>query len=215
MEEFACKVNLGCGISAAEGWHNFDNSPSIWLSRIPLINRWKRIPHWPSNVRRLDVIKGLPFKPGSVDRIYSSHMIEHLTFGDAVKVLRHCHLALRIGGILRIAVPDLRIIVNDYLAGESAERFIDRLLLRSTASDILHKGANHQTMYDAAYLAVLFRQAGFPNPEQKQFAQSQIPDIGRVELEVRKHETLYMEATKSPMWSSQPRAETVPAEPNP
>ena len=196
MEEFACKVNLGCGISGVEGWHNFDNSPTIWLSRIPILNRWKRIPRWPADVRRIDVIKGLPFKPGSVDRIYSSHMIEHLTFSDAVKVLSHCHRALQVGGILRIAVPDLRIIVNDYLAGESAERFVDRLHLLSNASDIFHKGASHQAMYDAASLASLFCQSGFLKPEQKQFAQSRIPDIRRVELEVRKDESLYMEAIK-------------------
>lgn len=194
--KFVCKVNLGCGVSGSESWHNFDNSPTIWLSRIPILCRWKRIPRWPSDVRRMDVIKGLPFKPGTVDCIYSSHMVEHLAFGDAVKVLSHCHEALRVGGILRIAVPDLRTIVDDYLADGSAPTFIDRLHLRSSASEAFHKGAHHQTMYDARYLASLFREAGFPNPERKEFGQSQISDIGDVELESRKHESLYMEATK-------------------
>src|SRR5258708_5868023 len=123
VEAFVCKLNLGCGISGAKGWYNCDNSPTILLSRIPVIRRWKRIPRWPSDVCRVDVIKGLPFKAESVDCIYSSHMLEHLAFDDAVKVLSHCYRALRVGGILRIVVPDLRIIVDDYLADGSASTF--------------------------------------------------------------------------------------------
>jgi predicted SAM-dependent methyltransferase len=196
VEEFVCKVNLGCGVSGSEGWYNFDNSPTILLSRIPVLCRWKRIPRWPSDVRRVDVIKGLPCKSGTVDCIYSSHMVEHLAFSDAVKVLSHCHQALRFGGILRIAVPDLRAIVDDYLADGSAPIFIDRLHLRSNVSEVFHRGAHHQTMYDASYLAFLFRQSGFSHPERKEFGHSEIPDIGSVELESRKHESLYMEATK-------------------
>ena len=130
-EEFRCKVNLGRGVSGAKGWHNFDNSPTIWLSRVPLLRRWKRIPRWPSDVRHVDVIKGLPFEPETVDCIYSSHMIEHSTFGDAVKVLNHCRKVLRVGGVLRITVPDLRIMGDDYVANGDAARFVERLHLSS------------------------------------------------------------------------------------
>ena len=123
-------------------------------------------------------------------------MIEHLSFSDALRIMGHCNTALRIGGVLRIVVPDLRILVNDYLAGESAEKFVDRLQLRSNASDLFHKGAHHRAMYDANYLATVFRSAGFPSPEQKRFLESRIPDIASVEPESRKFESLYMEAVK-------------------
>lgn len=195
------KVNLGCGTSGAEGWLNFDNSPTILLSRIPLIRRWRRIPNWPADVRRIDAIKGLPFRSETVDCIYSSHMIEHLDFNDAVKVLTHCRAALRVGGVVRIAVPDLRTFIDDYLTDGNAERLIQRLHLRSKVGDVFHKGSTHRAMYDAKYLAALFRQAGFPSPEQKQFGESRIADIASVELESRKDESLYMEAEKYvPSW---------------
>jgi SAM-dependent methyltransferase len=196
MEDFRCKVNLGCGISGAKGWHNFDNSPTIWLSRVPLLRRWKRLPRWPSDVRHLDVIKGLPFKPGTVDCIYSSHMIEHLAFIDAVKVLSHCRKVLRVGGVLRITVPDLRIMVDDYVANGDAARLVERLHLSSNFSDVFHKGACHRAMYDADYLAFLFNKAGFASPERRQFGESHIPEIGEVELESRRFGGLFMEATK-------------------
>jgi hypothetical protein len=69
--------------------------------------------------------------------------------------------------------------------------------LHSNLSDVFHKGAHHQSMYDASYLAAAFRKAGFSCPEQKKFAQSQIPNIGSVELESRSDERLYMEALKN------------------
>jgi hypothetical protein len=86
--------------------------------------------------------------------------------------------------------------VNDYLADGSAPNLIDRMQLRSNVSDLFHKGSHHQTMYDAKYLAFLFRQSGFLYPKQKEFRQSLIPDIESVELESRKDESLYMEAAR-------------------
>ena len=76
-------VNIGCGVSAPEGWYNIDNSPTIWVSRIPLARRLLRTPAWPRNVHRHNVLKGLPFDDESVDCIYSSHTFEHFTYAQS------------------------------------------------------------------------------------------------------------------------------------
>jgi SAM-dependent methyltransferase len=48
-----------------------------------------------------------PVPPGSVDRIYGDNVIEHFPLDVARAVLRHCHDALRAGGGIRLATPDV------------------------------------------------------------------------------------------------------------
>jgi hypothetical protein len=51
------KVNIGCGLSGISRSNNLDNSPTITLSRIPVLNRLLKTPAWPRDVRRYDVRK--------------------------------------------------------------------------------------------------------------------------------------------------------------
>ena len=104
------------GLSGISGWHNLDNSPTITLSRIPLLNRLLRTPAWPKDVRRYDVRKGLPFADNSVYYVYSSHTFEHFTYEESAQIAQDCWRVLRSGGILRIVVPDLELIVREYMA---------------------------------------------------------------------------------------------------
>ena len=46
------------------------------------------------------------FRPESIDRILSEHMLEHLSEDQAKITLRECHRYLKPGGLLRLAVPD-------------------------------------------------------------------------------------------------------------
>ena len=127
------KLNIGCGTSGIDGWVNIDNSPSILLSRFPFGRRIFRTPDWPRDVRRADVRKRIPFPDSSVSCIYSSHTFEHFTYEESLAVARECFRVLRPGGILRIVVPDLGIMVRDYLAGVAdpmaSHKFVSRLLL--------------------------------------------------------------------------------------
>src|SRR3982751_3382986 len=109
-------INLGCGTTPAEGWVNLDRSPGLELRRLPASVRAalarfgisESTVDWPENVRRVDATRGLPFGPDSVDAIYSSHMLEHLSLGDADLVLVECRRVLKPGAVLRLALPDLR-----------------------------------------------------------------------------------------------------------
>jgi predicted SAM-dependent methyltransferase len=194
------KLNIGCGTSGIKGWVNIDNSPSILLSRLPLGKRIFRTPDWPRDVRRADVRKRIPFPDSSVACIYSSHTFEHFTYPESSAVARECFRVLRPGGILRIVVPDLGILVRDYLA-ETADpmashRFISRLLLTASVRDMVHTGAHHKQMFDARSLAHMLRETGFRAPELSAFGSSRIAEIEQVELESRRSESLYVEATR-------------------
>lgn len=192
-------VNIGCGTSVPDGWYNIDNSPTIWLSRIPLARRLFRVPAWPKNVRRHNVLKGLPFADARVDFIYSSHTFEHFTYEQSMALTKECLRVLKPGGILRIVVPDLARLVDDYLADPAplaSHTLVKRLLLGHTWRDLLHPGAHHSQMFDARSLLAMMREAGFENPVQSCFGESRIPSVLSVELEERKHESLYVEAEK-------------------
>ena len=194
------KLNIGCGTSGIEGWVNIDNSPSILLSRWPLGKRIFRTPNWPLDVRRIDVRKRIPYPDASVACIYSSHTFEHFTYEESRAVSRECFRVLKPGGILRIVVPDLGIMVRDYLADTAdplaSHRFVGRLLLTANVRDLIHAGAHHKQMFDARSLVHMLQEAGFPAPEVSAFGRSRIADIAEIEPESRRSESLYVEATK-------------------
>lgn len=193
------KINLGCGVSGIPGWHNLDNSPTITLSRIPGLNRLLKTPAWPQDVRRCDVRDGLRFATGSVRYIYSSHTFEHFSPEESLVIAKDCYRVLMPGGVLRIVVPDLGLIVKEYIDDSSptaAQTLISRLGLNHSWQDVIHPGSNHSQMFDAKALVHLLREAGFGKVEISSYRKSAIPEIDQIELEVRRRESLYVEAIK-------------------
>ncbi|MGA7648773.1 MAG: methyltransferase domain-containing protein, partial [Terriglobales bacterium] len=194
------KLNIGCGTSGIEGWVNIDNSPSILLSRLPFGKKIFRTPDWPRDVLRVDVRKRIPYPDASVACIYSSHTFEHFSYEESRAVARECFRVLKHGGILRIVVPDLGIMVRDYLADTAdplaSHRFVSRLLLTANVRDLVHAGAHHKQMFDARSLVHMLQEAGFAAPEVSAFGSSRIADIAKIELESRRSESLYVEAAK-------------------
>ena len=198
------KLNIGCGTSGIEGWVNIDNSPSILLSRLPLGKKIFRTPDWPRDVLRVDVRKHIPYPDGSVACIYSSHTFEHFSYEESRAVARECFRVLKPGGILRIVVPDLGIMVRDYVRDYLADsgdplashRFIAGLLLTANVRDLVHAGAHHKQMFDSRSLVHMLQEAGFRAPEVSAFGSSRIAEIAKIELESRRGESLYVEAAK-------------------
>ncbi len=90
-------LNIGCGARLSAGWVNLDRSPTSPETMV------------------CDVSRGLPFPSARFDVVYHSHLLEHLRRQDAVQLLQECSRVLRVGGILRVAVPDLELQVRAYL----------------------------------------------------------------------------------------------------
>src|SRR3989442_2634462 len=95
-------VNVGCGLSTGASWVNIDSSPSLRLSRLPLVGevlvRVARLPAWPPSARYGDIVKGTTIRPGSCDLIFASHVLEHLSEEDCSLALAHIYASLRPGG---------------------------------------------------------------------------------------------------------------------
>lgn len=209
------RVNVGCGQTPTEGWQNFDNSMSIRLAKVPLLvsllaklRLLKR-----SQLEFIEFIRGnaieyadgaekLPFATGSVDVVYSSHMLEHLDREEARGFLREARRVLKPGGIIRLAVPDLRGQVQGYLESNDADAFIagthltqERPRTLAKRLRILFVGTrHHQWMYDGASLSRLLISEGFENASVVPAGASRIPDPGNLDLSERKDESVYVEA---------------------
>lgn len=199
LDSSSAKINIGCGLSGIPGWHNLDNSPTIPLSRIPGVRRLLKTPAWPRDVRRYDVRRGLRFSDCSVRYIYSSHTFEHFTYAESLAIAKDCYRVLVPQGIMRVVVPDLERIVRDYISDatpEAARTMISRLSLNHSVHDMVHPGSNHAQMFDGKALVDLLRQAGFQRVEVSTFGVSGIPEIAQLDLEVRRKESLYVEAVK-------------------
>jgi predicted SAM-dependent methyltransferase len=83
------QVNFGCGNTKKPGFVNVDIRPSSAADVVA--EAW-------------DVSA---FATGSVDLVYSRHMLEHLDPMDARRTLRAWHDILKPDGILNVIVPDI------------------------------------------------------------------------------------------------------------
>jgi len=120
------KLNLGCGASCPAGWVNIDSSFGVWLSKKTILktilkiiipNSWGILPNdaWPKNTVWMNLTEKFKFQDNSVDFIFSSHTFEHLTYEEASFVFKECYRVLKPKGVIRIIVPDFRVLVNQYL----------------------------------------------------------------------------------------------------
>lgn len=94
-------LNVACGSRISPNkthtWENIDFSP---LDK---------------RVKKVNLLQNLPYKDNSFDVAYSSHFLEHLSKDNARKFLLELNRIVKVGGIVRLVVPDLANIVSEYL----------------------------------------------------------------------------------------------------
>jgi predicted SAM-dependent methyltransferase len=89
-------LNLGCGSHFNLQWVNVDFLKTG------------------DDVIAHNLLEGVPFDDNSFEVVYHSHVLEHFQKNDAPKFIAECYRVLKPGGKIRIAVPDLEQIVNNY-----------------------------------------------------------------------------------------------------
>ncbi len=214
-KEKIMRINVGCGQNPTKGWRNFDNSLSLRLAKIPFLpellnkarileaSQYQFIHFARSNdIEHGDVTKGLPLADGSVDVLYSSHMLEHLDREEASLFLREARRVLGSGGIIRLAVPDIHKYVQQYIESEDADAFIAGTLLCQPRPktiiqrlSVLFVGTrHHQWMYDGVSLCRLLLEHGFVKAEVMQAGQTKTQAPEPLDLHERLSESVYVEA---------------------
>ena len=167
MKEKLNYLNIGCGKRFHKAWINLDVLPAD------------------TNVIHCDVTKGLPFKDDSMDMVYHSHVLEHLSQEKGKQLINECYRVLKKGGILRVVVPDLEQIVRNYLL------FLEKNLTNPTKES---KANYHWTMMEL-YDQVIRNQSGGQmtnyltnNPSNKEFILSRLGEEVRPIIEGEKEE---------------------------
>ena len=179
------KLNLGSGERwSREGWTTLDHN-SLRPFSLPS-QAWD-----------------LPYRDEAFDAVFTSHMIEHISYLRIESVLTEINRVMVPGGVLRILAPDLEKLCKAYverdratLAGFIAESgselrddlgpaqmllgFLysfgwDNVLLNSSRSEIV--GCyGHVASYDFEFLSGLLKVYGFTDIEKKDIGDSLILD---------------------------------------
>ena len=205
MKEVARRyVQIGAGFSSPPGWLNYDASPTLRVQRLPGLGRLAakisgNAEPFPKGILFGDVVKGLPLARESVDGIYASHILEHLTLEDMRRALRNCFALLRPGGTLRLIVPDLLQRARDYVAAaEAGEVDAACHFMRTTMLGLERRpmswlgrlralvgNSAHLWMWDTTSMAHELREAGFINVRNARFGDSADRMFDMVEDESR------------------------------
>jgi predicted SAM-dependent methyltransferase len=212
----ATRLNIGCGATPTAGWTNYDNTLTLRLARVPLLvpllarlglvtdaqQAFARAAR--GRIRYADAVRRIPEPDASVDALYTSHMIEHLDRDDVRAFLAEARRVLAPGGVIRIAVPDLRYHVDRYVRDGDADGLVDRLYLsrprartwRQTLTRLAAGERQHQWMYDGPSLAALLASAGFVDARVLRAGETMIAEPGPLDLAERMPESVFVEARR-------------------
>lgn len=140
------KLHVGCGNNHFTGWINADIHPKSDL----IIFLQKR----------------LPFRRNSLDRIYSEHVLEHVPYPVGVFFLREAYRTLKLGGVLRLAMPDLDDLVDGYQTNWRRFDWVnwpqyDFIKTKAEMINIGFRWWGHQHLYNQEELERSLREAGF------------------------------------------------------
>lgn len=209
-------LHIGCGITVSDQWLNMDTSPTLRLSKIPIVGSMigslLKAPKWPQSVQCGNIVKGLSLPRGSCSLIFASHVLEHLGLQDFHKALEHLHFYLRPNGILRIIVPDLECYLKIYdeqlrdkkLVPQAACQFMinSHLGCSGSRSGIFRRlrealaNSRHQWLWDFYSLSDALVQHGFAKIRRSRFGDGSHPLFKLVEEEHRFKNAICLEATK-------------------
>jgi predicted SAM-dependent methyltransferase len=155
-----------------------------------------------------DLVQGIPAADNSLDVVYHSHMLEHLSYAEGIAFIAACYRVLKPGGILRVLVPDLELWANNYTNNNTF--FFDEYRRGALGDDkalyptkgsvfmgMLHNH-DHKCGYDFDTLKSLLERAGFGRIRRTMVQDSDLPDIATVEpyFPLKALETLCVECYK-------------------
>lgn len=186
-------VNLGAGSTGKPGWINVDVFAAPGINCI------------------YDCRKSLPFPDNSVKGIFSEHFFEHIDYVEEVPYfLSECYRVLKVGGIIRIIVPD----IEKYLQAYCKEGWEELSRIRPLDSErtdfyfncryntkmelinfVFRQEYEHKYGYDYTTLEFLLYKHGFSTVQRQDFGKSLLDELC-IDQQVRASESLYVEAAK-------------------
>jgi predicted SAM-dependent methyltransferase len=194
------KLHIGCGPGHLKDWVNIDIHPA------PL---------------SMNVLWGLPFKDGSAQYVFLSHMLEHLFFPRDVRaLLAEVRRVLAPGGVVRIVVPDIEQCIAAYVTHDRAffesrretwswwpenpTRLEDFLAYAGAGPEPAYLFESHKYGYDFETLQRVLTDEGFTSIVRSQYMQSahellRVDDVSAVARATYgdRHYSLFVEAFRN------------------
>ncbi|HEY6472164.1 MAG TPA: methyltransferase domain-containing protein [Acidimicrobiales bacterium] len=208
-------LNLGCGHNSSEHWDNFDRSPMIMLRRHMWVKKAlqkagvlsdEHIPAYPENVSRRDLVRPLPYEDRTVSAIYSSHMLEHMYFDDARRVLSECYRVCGEGAVLRLALPDTLLFARELVEagddedGKAALHYNEMLRTYPNARPTGPRrvafagGSNwHKWQPTRGLVRSMLADAGFKEIKEFEYRVGTLPELDIVEV---REDSMFFEARR-------------------
>jgi len=204
-------VNLGSGPGGLNGWINYDYGCLAILSKVKIIRKLliyggilskEYDVDWPEIVLH-DIRKPFPLKRGSVDNIYCSHVLEHMSFNETKAIFKECCRVLKRQGLLRVVLPDLEKIWGMYKKTNRVDVFMEMILgyrkedyvgLVGRFKELFIRG--HQSFYDLKSLREIARVAGLGKVVEVKYAKGRMTDAGKLDNRNQKSESRYYEFSK-------------------
>lgn len=179
-------TQFGCGLCAPTQWLNLDSSPLLRLQKLPFLGNLAPsgpFGRFPTNVQYGDVVQGLAIPNESVELLYCSHVLEHLSLADLRRALRECHRILKPQGIFRLVVPDLEFFARQYVASSSPDAALEFMRLTFLGKEERSRsftgflrgwlgGSQHLWMWDYKSLETELRDANFTHIHRAYFNDS-------------------------------------------
>lgn len=145
----------------------------------------------------LDLTQPIPFPNGSVERVYSSHLLEHFTYKELLAFLDECRRILVKGGEFSVAVPNARLFLSHYCSPDkdNVEKMCNTkyALNGNTKIDyvnyIAYMDGYHRYMFDEDNLLSMLENAGFRDVMLRGFD-------GILDIKQRDEVSIYAQAFK-------------------
>lgn len=163
----------------------------------PRQNGWKSLDLTEECELFWDLRLGIPFSSESVNRLYSSHLFEHLTYQEGRALLKESLRVRKPGGAFSICVPNARIYIEGYLGIRQVpiefygwkEAFNETTAI-DAVNYVAYMGGEHKYMFDQENLLRILEIAGFANVKLREFD----PEVDRRERDYESIHALGIES---------------------
>tara|TARA_A100001015_G_C14754240_1_gene618800 strand:+ start:139 stop:786 length:648 start_codon:yes stop_codon:yes gene_type:complete len=144
-----------------------------------------------------DLRKGIPLPENSVDRIYASHVLEHIPFKELIILLNEIYRVLKKEGELSVSVPDASLFIKAYI---NKERFqpkdgfygpavVDTGSLIDQLNYITYMNQEHKYLFDKENLINTLKKIPFSSVDLRNFDKN-------LDSKARDSESIYAIAIK-------------------
>ncbi|HTI07531.1 MAG TPA: class I SAM-dependent methyltransferase [Puia sp.] len=216
------KLHIGCGRNLIEGFINIDNSPIALLSKcntgllqafkkFSLINEDQFAFAQTIKRRKKEFVRSnclkLPFKDGTVDFCYTSHMLGWCLSEDQLTVFfRELHRVLRPGGALRLSFFDFDQKVSEYREHKNTALFFQQMPLgtrefnfRSKLKFLFSPNIQNGLPLNGETMTRILKQHDFRDIRLLRAGETTMETslVSNLDLSERAGETLYVECRKA------------------